>query len=108
MGGLIMPWMNVVTSKTLSVPQQKEIKAGFASIMQQVLDKKETGLNVSFITTDGFYRAGESTTDAAAIDIKYINKATAPQKQEITDAVVDLMIKIAEFDPGKVIVLFSE
>jgi phenylpyruvate tautomerase PptA (4-oxalocrotonate tautomerase family) len=103
-----MPWMNVVTDKKLSVAQQKEIKTGFASIMQQVLDKKESGLNVTFISTDGFYRGGESATDAVAIDIKYINKATASQKQEITNAITDIMVKVAESDPTKVIVLFSE
>ena len=107
-GGFIMPWMNVVTGMKLSEAQQKEIKAGFASVMQQVLDKKESGLNVTFISTDGFYRGGESATNAAAIDVKYINKATAPQKQEIYNAVADIMIKIADSDPAKVIVLFSE
>lgn len=103
-----MPWMNVVTSKTFSGSQQGEIKMGFAAIMQRVLDKKETGLNVTFITADNFFRAGESATDAAAIEIKYINPATAPQKQEIADAIADLMAGVGAYDPTKVIVLFSE
>jgi phenylpyruvate tautomerase PptA (4-oxalocrotonate tautomerase family) len=103
-----MPWVNVNTGKSVSSEDQVSIKSGVAAILLETLDKQERGLNVTFVKTDAYYRAGESCDDAAAVDIRYIGAFALEKKREITRRVCKLLEDVLSVDPRKVIVLFSE
>jgi phenylpyruvate tautomerase PptA (4-oxalocrotonate tautomerase family) len=103
-----MPWVNVNTAKSVSTENQASIKSGVATILLETLDKQERGLNVTFVKTDAYYRAGESCDDAAAVDIRYIGTFALEKKQVITRRVCKLLEDSLSVDPKKIIVLFSE
>lgn len=103
-----MPWVNINTGKAVTGANQDTIKSGVATILLETLDKQERGLNVTFVKTDAYYRAGKSCDDAAAVDIRYIGTFAIEKKQEITRRVCELLVDTLSLDPAKVIVLFSE
>lgn len=103
-----MPWVNLNTGKAVSEAEQETIKSGVATILLETLDKQEKGLNVTFVKTDAYYRAGKSCDDAAAVDIRYIGTFAIEKKQEITRRVCKLLVDCLSLDPAKVIILFSE
>jgi phenylpyruvate tautomerase PptA (4-oxalocrotonate tautomerase family) len=103
-----MPWVSVNTGKAVSEAEQESIKSGVANILLETLDKQERGLNVTFVKTDAYYRAGKSCNDAAAVDIRYIGTFALEKKQEITREICKLLVDGLSLDPTKIIVLFSE
>jgi phenylpyruvate tautomerase len=103
-----MPWVNVVTSKACSKGEQEQIKSGVAQILREVFAKEEQGLAVTFQMADGFFRAGEASSDSAVVEIKYIGQFPLAKKQEITRRVCDLLNRVLRLTAQKVIVLFSE
>lgn len=103
-----MPWVNINTGKAVTGANQDTIKSGVATILLETLDKQERGLNVTFVKTDAYYRAGKSCDDAAAVDIRYIGTFAIEKKQEITRRVCELLVDTLSLDAAKVIVLFSE
>ena len=103
-----MPWVNVNTGKAVSEADQESIKSGVAAALLETLDKQERGLNVTFVKTDAYYRAGKSCDDAAAVDIRYIGTFALEKKQEITRRVCELLVDTLSLDPTKIIVLFTE
>jgi phenylpyruvate tautomerase PptA (4-oxalocrotonate tautomerase family) len=103
-----MPWVNVIFGKTVSREEQEQIKSEIARILRDVLGKEEQGLSVTFFTADGFYRAGEGSSDAAVIEVRYIGQFPLAKKQEITRRLCDLLVKLLKLAPLKIIVLFSE
>lgn len=103
-----MPWVNVNTGKAVSGANRETIVSGVATIMLETLKKQERGLNVTFVKTDAYFRAGKSCDDAAAVDIRYIGTFAIEKKQEITRRVCRLLETTLTLDPSKIVVLFSE
>jgi phenylpyruvate tautomerase PptA (4-oxalocrotonate tautomerase family) len=103
-----MPWVNTILGKTVSKEEQEQIKSEIAEMLKDILGKEERGLTVTFCTADGFYRSGEASSDAAVVEVQYIGQYPLTQKQEITRRMCDLLARLLNLSPLKVIVLFSE
>ncbi len=103
-----MPWVNVISGRELTGEERTELKSGFALVLEQLLDKKETGLTVTFLSAAGLYRGGVESPDGAVIEVRYIGQYPAAKKQEITRCFVGLLARAAGFDPSKIIVPFAE
>ena len=103
-----MPYVNVITQSKCNRGQQEMLKAGIAQILLEVLGKEERVVVVTFQGTDGYYRAGEYTQDAAVIDLKYIGEFALEKKQELTRKLCELLRDALGCDPEKIIVPISE
>jgi len=103
-----MPFMNVITETECTRAQMNTLKAGVAAILEEVLDKPERGVFVTFSHMDGFYRAGEYTDDSAILDLKYIGEFDLQVKQELTKKLCELFRDELGCDPEKIIVPITE
>ncbi len=103
-----MPWCNIVVSKPVSPEDQQEIKAELGRALAETMDKPETGLAVTFVSTDGFFRGGAAVEDAAAVDLRYIGEFPLPVKQEVTRRVSGLLARVLGVDPMKIMLVMSE
>jgi phenylpyruvate tautomerase PptA (4-oxalocrotonate tautomerase family) len=104
-----MPWVNINLAKTITEEQQDTIKAELAKIFYEVLEKEEQrGFFVIFNHLFGFYRMGERCEDAAALDVKYIGMFALSKKQEVTRRVCQVFSDVLNFDPKKIIIVFTE
>ena len=74
----------------------------------EVFGKEEQGLTVTFQAADGFFRAGEASSDSAVVEINYIGQFPLAKKQEVTRRLCDLLNRVLRLAAQKVIVLFSE
>jgi len=103
-----MPWVNILSGKTVSREEQERIKSEIAETLRDVLGKEEKGLSVTFFTADRFYRAGEACSDGAVVEVRYIGQFPLAKKQAITRRLCDLLSGLLGLAPLKIIVLFSE
>ncbi len=103
-----MPWVQIHLGKKLEKQQQESLKSGIAGFMQEILDKEEQGLSVTFVASDGFYRAGSAVDNAAMVDVRYIGTFPLEKKQEVTRRFCRILSEKAGVDPAKVSVLFGE
>ncbi len=103
-----MPWCNIVTAGSCSLSEQEQIKSELGVILAETMDKPETGLAVTFVGADGFYRAGAPVQDAAAVDLRYIGRFPLEAKKAVTKRVCQMLNKVLGVDPLKVMVVMSE
>jgi phenylpyruvate tautomerase PptA (4-oxalocrotonate tautomerase family) len=103
-----MPWIDLVTPNAVSKGSQEKIKAGFAFILMEVIQKEERGLIVTFRSTQGFYQAGEATDKSAVVDVRYIGNFPADKKREITKRISALLAKELKADPERIYIPFAE
>ena len=103
-----MPWIDLLTPHAVSPGSQEKIKSGLASILNEVVQKEERGLMVTFRASDGFYHAGEASEKSAVVDVRYIGTFPLEKKREITKKICALLEKELKSDPEKIYVPFSE
>ncbi len=103
-----MPWCNIVTAGSCSLIEQEQIKSELGVILAETMNKPETGLAVTFVGADGFYRAGAPAQDAAAVDLRYIGQFPLDVKKAVTKRICQMLKKVLGVDPLKVMVVMSE
>jgi phenylpyruvate tautomerase PptA (4-oxalocrotonate tautomerase family) len=103
-----MPWINITLSRPCALEKQERIKSELATILQDLMEKPEQGLTITFTAAFGFFRGGARREDAAVVDIKYIGEFPLPVKQQLTRRVAALLESALGLDPQKIIVLMTE
>lgn len=103
-----MPWVNITVSEPCAPEKQVEIKAGLAAILQELMNKQEQGLVVTFTTALGFYRGGAACHDAAVVDLRYIGEFPLAVKRELTRRVAGLLQAVLGVNPLKVSLVITE
>lgn len=103
-----MPWINITLSQPCAPDKQERIKSELAAILQELMNKPEQGLTITFTAAFGFYRGGGRREDAAVVDVKYIGEFPLPIKQQLTRRVAALLESALRLDPQKIIVLMTE
>ncbi len=83
-----MPWVNVTTGQKLSGEQRASLAAGIGAVLEETISKDPAGVFVSFNTADEFFWGGESKSDAAMFDVRWIGVFSAKQKQAIAGKIL--------------------
>ena len=103
-----MPWIDILIPLNAEQNTQERVKEGLARIMEEVVQKEEKGLYVTFTEAKGFYRAGTACLDGAVVDVRYIGSFPLEKKRELTKRICALLAKELGTDPQKVYITFSE
>jgi phenylpyruvate tautomerase PptA (4-oxalocrotonate tautomerase family) len=103
-----MPWVQVHLPKEYGPHDYEAMKSEIAKVLFEELEKPEQGLSVSFYAAEAFYRAGESSETAAALEVKYIGTFALEKKQAVTRRISSFLAEKYGYDPMKTVIVFTE
>ncbi len=103
-----MPYVNLVSSQSLSKENREDFKQGIAEILQEVAGKGESFLLVRFEDEQDMYFAGEPADSFVFIEVKLVGTLTGQQKKDIVDRVCGLCEGKLGIDGQKAYIVFTE
>ncbi len=100
-----MPWANIVVGESCSAEQQEDVRIGVARILQDLMNKPEQGVIVSFTTATALCYGAKAGRDGAVVDLLYIGDLDLALKRELTRRMTMLLAQTLHLNPMKVSVL---